>query len=224
LPLNDVYAQLQAPLRVCLVAENCLAEAYLRHVLRDYPLIRALGLKQYLRLSPLQRTKTIFIVDQCGLEVPLYECIRHLRARCPKGKFLLLSREKSREEIVRVLVMGIGGYLPHAEVPRKLARAILSVAANQLWVPPAAFNEFLCEAASALRKDGHTRETTTPREDQILELVRSRYSNREIAERLQVRVSTVKFHLSNIFSKMHAHSRRELIELPPGIVWKTLSG
>jgi two-component system, NarL family, response regulator LiaR len=210
-------------LRVCLVAENCLAEAYLRHVLSEHPQLHPIRLKQYLRLSPLQRIKTVFIVDLCGLEVPLYECLGELRARCSNAKFLLLGNEKSRDEIVRLLIMGVQGYIPYPAVPRALFRAIFSLAANQWWVPHEAFQDFLREAASALRNDGRARSTVTPREDQILELVRRRLSNREIASRLQIQVSTVKFHLSNILSKMYVSSRRELIEIPSGHVWRTLS-
>ncbi len=210
-------------LRVCLVAENCLAEAYLRHVLSEHPELHAISLKQYLRLSPLQRTKTVFIVDLCGLEVPLYECLGELRAHCSNAKFLLLGNEKSTDEIVRLLIMGVQGYIPHPGVPRALFRAIFSLAANQWWVPHEALQQFLREAASALRDDGHPRSIVTPREGQILELVRRRLSNREIAARLQIQVSTVKFHLSNILSKMYVSSRRELMEIPSGQVWRTLS-
>jgi Bacterial regulatory proteins, luxR family len=42
-----------------------------------------------------------------------------------------------------------------------------------------------------------------------MELVRRRLYNREIAELLQIRVSTIKFHLSNILSKMHVNSRSD---------------
>ncbi len=210
-------------LRVCVVAENCLAEAYLRHLLRECPEVHAISLKQYVRLSPLQRVKTIFIIDLCGLEVPLYECLGELRTRCSKAKFLLLGNDKSKDEIVRLLIMGVQGYIPYPGVPRTLVRAIFSVAANRLWVPHEVFQEFLREAASALRKDGNRRNAVTPREDQILELVRRRLSNREIAARLQIQVSTVKFHLSNILSKMYVRSRRELVEIPSGQVWRTLS-
>jgi NarL family two-component system response regulator LiaR len=117
------------------------------------------------------------------------------------AKFLVLDYEKSKEEIVRILVMGAHGYVPHAEVSRSLIHAILSIAEGQLWVTQEVFKEFLLEVGCALRKDIHPRETTTPREDEILELVRRRLSNREIADLLQIRVSTVKFHLSNILSK-----------------------
>lgn len=41
-----------------------------------------------------------------------------------------------------------------------------------------------------------------------------RLSNKEIAELLHIRVSTVKFHLSNILAKLHVTSRHELTETP----------
>ena len=74
-----------------------------------------------------------------------------------------------------------------------------------------------------LRKDARDRQTTTARENEILELVRVRLSNKEIAELLQIRVSTVKFHLSNILSKMQAKSRRDLRAVPSEQLWKMLT-
>src|SRR5690242_16471759 len=145
----------KASVRVCLVAENCLVEAFLRQVLRGQSVLQVIGLKQYIRLSPHQRTNTIFVVDQCGLKVSVYECIRELQARSSKAKFLVLDDEKSTSEIVRLLIMGVQGYIPHADVPRNLIRAIFSLSANQLWVPHEAFQQFFSEAACTLRCDEH---------------------------------------------------------------------
>jgi DNA-binding NarL/FixJ family response regulator len=209
--------------RVCLIAESCLAEGYLRNLLREYSEVEAISLRQYAHLSPIERARTIFVIDLCGLEVPLYECLEELRARSPSAKFLLLGNEKSREELLRLLSMGAQGYVPYPGVARNLAKAIFSVAANRLWVSHEVLQAFLNAGASALHKDGHARNTATPRENQILELVRRRLSNREIAERLQIQVSTVKFHLSNIFSKMYASSRGELMEAPSSQVSRTLA-
>jgi DNA-binding NarL/FixJ family response regulator len=192
-------------------------------MLRKHAAVRLIGLEQYMRLSPLQRTKTVFVIDECGLEVPLYECLRGLRLRCANAKFLLIGRGKSNNEIVQFLIMGVQGYIPYDDVPRSLLRAICGLAANQLWVPHKALQEFLYEAGSVLHKQISARQIATPRESQILELVRRRLSNREIGERLHIRISTVKFHLSNILSKMNVNSRRELIQVPSGLVWRILS-
>jgi DNA-binding NarL/FixJ family response regulator len=213
----------RAAVQVCVLAQNRLAEAYLCQVLRRERLIRALTLEQFMLGSPLQRGNTVFVVDQCGLEVPLGECIRHLRPRSSDPRFVILDHEKSNEGIVQLLAMGAHGYVPHADVSSALVRAIFLVAANEFWVPHDAFLEFLREAASVLRKDARDCQTTTPRENEILELVRIRLSNREIAELLQIRVSTVKFHLSNILSKMRAKSRRDLRPVPSEQLWKKLT-
>src|SRR5580765_6431782 len=212
----------QATVQVCVISQNCLAEAYLCQVLGRERLIRALTLKQFMLSSPLRREKTIFVVDQCGLEAPLGECLRHLRPRSPDPRFVILDHEKSNEGIVQLLAMGAHGYVPHAEVSRALIRAIFLVAANEFCVPHDAFMEFLHEAASVLRKGARDCQTTSPRENEILELVRIRLSNREIAELLQIRVSTVKFHLSNILSKLHANNRRELSGAPAQRAWKMM--
>src|SRR5260370_4880984 len=213
---------LRVPLKVCLLAQNCLAEAYLGQLLHAERRIRPLNLKHYLRFSPTRRRNTIFVIDQCGLEMPLCEYLKQLREQCLNAKFIVLDNEQSMKEIVRLLVMGAHGYVSHADASRTVIRAIFSVAANQLWVPHDAFQEFLLEVGSVLRKDTHGRHSTTPREDEILELVRRRLSNREIAELLQIRVCTVKFHLSNILSKLHSITRHELTDSPSGKLWKML--
>jgi DNA-binding NarL/FixJ family response regulator len=159
----------RAAVKVCVVAQNCLVEAYLCQVLKRHRLIRALTLKQFMLSSPLQRSNTVFIVDQCGLEVPLAECLRHLRPRSVDPRFLILDHAKSKDGIVHLLAMGAHGYVPHAEVSQALVRAIFFVAANELWVPHDAFREFLSEAASVLRKDARSPQATTPREEEILE-------------------------------------------------------
>ncbi len=205
---------------VCSVAQNCLAEAYLEQLLRADPRICPLNLKQYAQLSPTRRRNVIFVIDQCGMEIPLCECLRQLRDHSSNARFLVLDDQKSKEEIVRILIMGAHGYVSHADAPSALIRAISCIAADQLWVPHEVLPEFLREASSVLRKDTHARQTTTSREDEILELVRRRLSNREIADLLRIRVSTVKFHLSNILSKLHANNRHELTGPTSQKLWK----
>ena len=153
----------------------------------------------------------------------LCECLKQLREDCHNAKFLILDVEKSKEEIVRLLVMGAHGYVAHADVSRTLIRSIFCVVANQLWVAPEVLQEFLSRVGHALRRDGRTGEVITSREEEILELVRRRLSNKEIAQVLQIRLSTVKFHLSNILAKLHANNRRELTGVLPQTLWETLS-
>lgn len=212
----------RASLQVCPVTPNFLAEAYLDQLLRIDPRICPLNLKQYVRLPPSRRRNITFVIDHYGLEIPLRECLRQFRDHSSDAKFLVLDQQRSRKEIVRFLIMGAHGYVSHTDVPSTLVRAILCISANQLWVPSEVLPEFLREVSCALRKDTQARQATTPREDEVLDLVRRRLSNREIADLLRIRVSTVKFHLSNILSKLHANSRRQLTEAASQNLWKLL--
>src|SRR5712691_1169203 len=132
----------RASLQICSVAQNCLAEAYLEQLLRTDPRIYPLNLKEYAQLSPTRRRNLIFVIDQCGLEIPLCECLRQLRDDCLNAKFLVMDHEKPREEIVRLLFMGAHGYVPHADVSGTLIRTILFVAAGHLCVTPEVLHDF----------------------------------------------------------------------------------
>jgi DNA-binding NarL/FixJ family response regulator len=55
----------------------------------------------------------------------------------------------------------------------------------------------------------------TLREQEVLELVAQRYTNKEIAQRLVLSEFTVKNHLSNILSKLHLRSRAEAARYLP---------
>ena len=199
-----------AGVRACSVAQNCLTEAYLNQLLGTEPRIHVLTLRECAQCSPSRRRGIIFVIDQCGLVMPLRECLKQLRTQSSDAKFLLLDHQKSKEEIVRILIMGAHGYVAHADVTSTLVRAIFCVSSNQLWVPREVLPAFLREVSRVLHQDAHAPQGTTPREEEVLELVRRRLSNSEIADILQIRVSTVKFHLSNIHTKLHAHNRREL--------------
>ncbi len=151
---------------------------------------------------------------------PAQECLRQLRNHSSNARFLVLDKQKSTEDVARILIMGAHGYVSHSEAASTLIHAIRSIATNQLWIPTPVLPAFLREVNNALHKHACARQTTSPREDEILELVRRRLSNREIADFLQIRVSTVKFHLSNILSKLHASNRRELIEPSTRELWR----
>ncbi len=202
----------EARLRICLVGQSPLALEYLSEILRkdpDLEIARAQDLAAWNESHP---PKPIFIVDNCGLQAPLSECIRRLRYPFPMGKFVVLDRELPNEDLLRLLWMKIDGFVSYGAVKHSLLAAIRSVALGRLWIPREILREYVQCAREGDLKGFSTGERMTRRETHILELVKRRLSNKEIAEILQLQESTVKFHLSNIYSKLQVSSRRELIK------------
>jgi DNA-binding CsgD family transcriptional regulator len=55
----------------------------------------------------------------------------------------------------------------------------------------------------------------TPRESEVLDLLREGCSNEQIAERLRISVSGAKYHVSEILSKLHLENRTDAARWRP---------
>lgn len=64
----------------------------------------------------------------------------------------------------------------------------------------------------------------TPREFEVLSLVRKGYTNQEIAETLYISVVTVKTHLTHLFEKTKSRNRVELLNTTEGKTQNTTFG
>jgi NarL family two-component system response regulator LiaR len=212
----------QESIRVCVVAENCFARSYLMELLRKDPGVKPVALDDLLAshwpLSP----PRVFVVDRCGLTIPLFECLRRLRCHFSGARFLVLGTQYDKEEVMWLMVLGAHGFLEQKRSP-ELLRAVRFVAQGQLWVAPDVLEAYLKQVGVVLRDTQQRGGAFTQREMQILEMVRSRMSNREIAGLLKIRISTVKFHLTNILSKQQVSCRQELLKPLHSQIWNKLS-
>ena len=132
-----------------------------------------------------------------------------IREKCPHIQIIALTSFKEEELVEGVLQAGAIGYLLKNVSADELADAIRAAHAGKPTLAP--------EAAQALiqstRKPQPPGYDLTERELEVLALMVEGLSNPEIAERLIVSRSTVKFHVSNILSKLGAASRTEAVSL-----------
>lgn len=198
-------------LLVCVIEQNALAAEFLLGLLRKDAGLRALLLEKFCS-SVYKPECLLFLVDNFGLSPPLTELLPRLAARYPSARFLVLDRQASRDAVVRMLSLGVHGFLEHRAVGESLNQAVRTVAEGQLWFSPEVLHSYVQFTARAKRKAAAGPELITPREHQVVELVKRRLSNQEIASLLGVKEGTVKFHLSNIFSKFQVDRRRELLD------------
>lgn len=208
---------------VCVAVENVLAGQYLLHLLSRDRSLEAVLSKDLLKWHVPGRQASLFILDCNDLDATLEECLRMLNARYVGARHIALGHGKCFEEIMQAMALGIHGFIPYQQVKQSLLPAIHSILEGKLWISNCVLQTYVQRAPVSIlrgRKGARGGQAMTKRESQVAELAKRRLSNKEIANLLNIQESTVKFHLSNIFSKLQIAGRDDLWDKPAsGTFW-----
>ncbi len=163
------------------------------------------ALKQLPDLQPDVVLMDINLPQMSGIE-----CVRRLRELLPKTQVLMLTVYEDSDLIFRALRAGASGYLLKRSEPEQLLGAIHDV----LHGGSPMTSQIARKVVQAFRASSEAENLTmklTEREAEILDCLAKGYANKEIADRLNVSVPTVRSHLRNIYEKLHVHSRTEAV-------------
>jgi len=134
---------------------------------------------------------------------------RKIREHWPEIQVIALTSFKEQDLVENALEAGAIGYLLKNVSAEKLADSIRSAYAGEPTLAPEAA-QTLIQSTRQPRKPGFD---LTERERDVLELMIDGLSNPQIADELMISRSTVKFHVSNVLSKLGATSRTEAVAL-----------
>ncbi len=151
----------------------------------------------------------VVLMDMVMPEMDGAAATRAILEKHPDARVIALTSFKEDELVQSALQAGAISYLLKNVSADDLADAIRAAFAGKSILAP--------EAAQALIKTA-TRQPKigfdlTAREKEVLVLMTEGLSNPDIAERMIVSQSTVKFHVSNILSKLGVSSRTEAVAL-----------
>ncbi len=127
----------------------------------------------------------------------------------PDIRIIALTSFAEKELVEEALKAGAQGYLLKTVSAAELAAAIRAVAAGKTSLSPEAA-QVLVQSLKQPRSETYN---LTEREREILGLMVEGLPNHDIAAKLVVSQSTVKFHVSNILSKLDVTSRTEAVAL-----------
>ncbi len=110
------------------------------------------------------------------------------------------ERVEATEHALNALLLGVQGVLLDTSTPGEVLECIETILGGGVWVPPAVAK------AAIVSRQCHL----TKREGDLMHLIASGLSNKEMGYRLGIGVGTVKVYLSRLFRKLGVSDRYEL--------------
>jgi NarL family two-component system response regulator LiaR len=138
------------------------------------------------------------------------EATRRIKEACPHVQVIALTSYKEEDLVQAALKAGAISYLLKNVSAADLAQAIREAYAGRPTLAPEAA-QVLIKAATHPEQEAQS--DLTDRELEVLRLMVRGLTNPEIATKLFVSRSTVKFHVSNILMKLGAGSRTEAVSM-----------
>lgn len=134
-----------------------------------------------------------------------------IHTNCPDVRVVMLTVAEEEDVVLQALDAGASGYALKGVPGSDLIAIIRSIVQGESYVPPKMAVSLL--SAMRGRLDGNSMAAKiaalTVKERRTLRFLAQGFSNRDIAEATGVALQTVKFHVSNILSKLGAKNRVE---------------
>src|SRR6266850_3311312 len=147
----------------------------------------------------------IFLPRMSGIE-----CTARLKEQLPETQILILTAMDDQELVFMALEAGADGYLLKRTKPADLRNALLDVLGGGAPMT----SQIARRVIESFRRKSKNRDESahlSMREEQILRLLSQGYSNKLIADKLEISIDTVCSHLKRVFEKLHVSSRTEAV-------------
>src|SRR2546421_1988440 len=201
------------PARLVIADDHELARAGLRAMLTDQRGFELVGeasngqeaVQLGRRLQP-----DLALIDVRMQEMDGLSTCRAIKQECPATSVILVTMHANPEYLFEALKAGAAGYVLKDVSQRELISAVQNVLHGESILN----QELMARLLQRLARETPGQEDLppgplSPREREVLELLTKGQTNREIARKLTVRVSTVKIHVEHILAKLEVSDRTQ---------------
>jgi DNA-binding NarL/FixJ family response regulator len=150
---------------------------------------------------------------------------RAIRQECPETSVVLITVHENPEYLLEAFKAGATGYVLKDITQRELIATVRSVLHGESFLKGELVMRMLEYLASKPSRQAELSSVQlSPREREVLQLLAQGDTNREIASKLTLSVSTVKIHVEHILSKLGVSDRTQaavraielgLLHIPP---------
>jgi len=205
----------EAPLRVLLADDHVTVRHGLKLLIEGQPDMKviaeasdgAAAIQKTLDLKPDVVVMDISMPGMNGLVAT-----RSLKQQRPDVAIITLTRHGDDAYLQELLRAGVSGYVLKQSAPAELLQAIRVAAAGGQYLDSSLTARvtagFLGREGKKVGKAGAT---VSDRESEVLRLIASGYSNKEIAGRLALSVKTVEAHKANAMRKLGLTGRIDIV-------------
>jgi len=192
----------------------------------DHPIVRA-GFRQLVAEDPQLRVVAeagdttellavlaaheadVVLLDISMPGIAFLELVQRIRTTRPRARILVVSMHPEDQVAVRAIEAGADGYVMKTQSADELVGAIRKVHGGGKHVGPALAERLAAELAA--RRDGRARRDLSAREREILMLLGSGKSLKEIGARLTLSPKTVSTYRSRILTKLALKTNADLV-------------
>ena len=207
------------PIRITLIDDHEMIREGLQMLIESSPNLKLVGMagNSCEAVASVEREQPdVIILDlvldgESGLAI-----IPQLLEKAKRARVLVLTGVLDQEAHREALRLGARGLVLKDKAADVLLKAIDRVHAGEVWFDRSIMSSALSDAlkqkvARQVEPEAAKIAELTEREHQVIALVCEGLKNKQIAERLFISDSTVRHHLTSIFSKLEISDRLELV-------------
>lgn len=200
------------PIKVAIVDDDEGIRASLATLIRRAPALRFIGdypdAETALKEIP-HRQPDVVLMDINLPGMNGVECVRQLKTTLPRTQFLMLTVYEDSDSLFNSLKAGASGYLLKRTASARLLEAIHDVHAGGSPMTPQLARR-LVQFFSKPAGDASLARLA-PGEKEFLDQLAKGYAYKEIADRMNISIDTVRSYVRTVYEKLHVHSRTEAV-------------
>lgn len=206
------------PIRILIVDDHGVLRAGLRALLNDekgFQVVGEAGNSDEGFRAALELKPDVVLMDLSIPGIGGLELTRQLREKLPETRVIILTVHEDAALVSDAMTAGAAGYVVKRAVESELLAAIHAAVRGEFYVHPSMTRGLLELQRSAAqpphRGNSGNSENLTSREIDVVKLLTSGFTNRQIADKLFLSVRTVESHRAHILGKLGLTSRAELV-------------
>lgn len=138
------------------------------------------------------------------------DCVRKLHAAKPGIRIIMLTVYEDTENIYAALKAGASGYILKRTSPAKLLEAIQDVVDGGAPMSSTIARKVV-QSFQEMKSADDKVENLSVREQEVLDMLAKGFLYKEIADKLQIGLGTVRTYVRRIYEKLHVQSRTQAV-------------